>query len=143
MKTVLKSPKILSVLMLFFLITTGVSCKDQKSEKNLKDQVDQFEDDDSFAGSSKRDDICQLLTKDDIRSVFELSDAIELKQEEDRNAICSYDWEASSEKFMRYSVILNFASGGKRTDSQIDKAWEQQNKTVFAKRKMQSVSGVG
>ncbi|MDQ7917943.1 hypothetical protein RBU60_10180 [Mesonia sp. MT50] len=122
------------------------SCKDEKSQENGKsqiEQIDQLEDDDSFAGSSKRDDICQLLKEDDIRLVFDLSDAIEIKQEKDRDAICSYNWEASGEKFMKYTVMLNFASGGKRTKSQMDKAWEQQNKTVYSKRNMQSVSGVG
>lgn len=146
MKIIFNLSKITNLLLIVFILSIGISCKDQKSgeiEENLNDQMDQLENDESFAGSSKRDDICQLLTKDDIRSVFQLSDSIELKQEKDRDAICSYNWEASGEKFMKYTVILNFASGGKRAANQLDKAWEKQNQTVYKKRNLQKVSGVG
>ena len=141
MRTTSILPKITSFLLFIFIISMAISCKDQKSQKNLKDQIDQLEDDDSFAGSDKRDDICQLLTEKDIRLVFELSEKIEIKQSEDRNAICSYKWQTMDEKYN--TVMLNFASGGKRTKSQIDKAWEKQNKSVYKKHKPQSVSDVG
>lgn len=141
-----KLPRIFSLLMLVFLLITGISCKDQKSQESKKDlnnQIDQLEDDKNFAGSSKREDICKLLTKDDLRSVFNLSDAIKIEQKQTKKAICSYGWEASKEKFMKFSVMLNFASGGKRTANQLDKAWEKQNQTVYKKRNLQKVSGVG
>ncbi|SHF57666.1 hypothetical protein SAMN05444483_101649 [Salegentibacter echinorum] len=52
--------------MIVFILSIGTSCKDQKreeSKENLNDQMDQLENDESFAGSSKRTDICQLLTQ--------------------------------------------------------------------------------
>ncbi|MDN6310298.1 MAG: hypothetical protein ACTHY4_05465 [Flavobacteriaceae bacterium] len=139
-------PKITKLLLAVFLINIGVSCKDEKAQKNQPkqlDQIDQLENEESFAGSSKRKNICQLLTETDIRTVFRLSDAVDIEEDETRSAICSYDWEASGEKFMRYSVLLNFARGKKRTNSQIDKAWEKQNKTVYEKHHQQKVPGVG
>lgn len=146
MKTIFKQSRILSLFMLIFLLTTGISCKDQKSQKDendLNEQIDQLEDDDSFAGSSKRDDLCQLLTEKDVRLAFDLSEAIEIKQEKDRNAICSYKWEDPESKYLSYTVSLNFASGAKRTKSQIDKAWESQNNGIYAKHNMQPVTNVG
>lgn len=146
MKIIFNLSKITNTLLVVFVLSVVISCKDQESQdekKDLNDQIDHLEDDKSFAGSSKRDDICKLLTKDDLRAVFNLSDAIEIEQKETKNAICSYDWEASGEKFMKFSVILNFASGGKRTANQLDKAWEKQNQTVYKKRNLQKISGVG
>lgn len=143
MKIPFKLPKITKLLLVVFLLSTGISCKDQKGQKDLKKQMDQMEDGDSFAGSSKRDDICQLFTEKDIRSAFDLSDTIKVKQEKTRNVICSYEWETLGKNYMVYNVSLNFARGGKRTKSQIDKAWESQNKSVYKKHKPQNVSGVG
>lgn len=73
-----KTGKMKMDLFLIFLITMGTFCTGQK------------EDNENFAGSSKRDDICQLLSKADIQSVFALSDEIE--QKETKNAVCSYKW---------------------------------------------------
>jgi len=143
MKTIFTLPKTLRLLMLIFLLNTGISCKDQKNQKDLNEQIDQLEDDESFAGSSKRDDICELLKIDDIRSVFELSDAAEIDQDETKGAICSYEWEASGEKYMYYTVSLNFARGGNRTSSQIDAIWEDQNKKLYERHELQEVSNVG
>lgn len=141
MKTIQVKLKTLILLVLVSFIF--ISCGNDKKEgqKDLKKQMDELEDDNSFAGSSKRDDICKLLTKKDILSAFELSEEIEIKQSEDRNAICSYKWQTMDEKYN--TVMLNFASGGKRTKSQIDKAWKKQNKSVYKKHKPQNVSDVG
>lgn len=146
MKIMFNLSKIPNFLLIVFILSIGISCKDQKSgksKKNLNDQMDQLENDESFAGSDKRDDICKLLTEKDIQLVFDLSDTIEINQKKTRNAICTYDWEAPGKKFMNYSVSLNFARGGKRTKSQIDAAWQSQNKSVYKKHKPQKVSGVG
>lgn len=126
-----------SFLLVLFIFSTGVSCKDQRNQKN------QLEDDESFAGSSKRDDLCNLMKEDDIRSVFNLSDEIEIEQSEDKSASCSYQWEISDEKNLYYSVTLNFASGGKRTSKQIDAAWKGQNESVYADKNLQKVADVG
>lgn len=131
MKTIFRLPKTINLLLVIFLLSMGISCKGQK------------EDDKNFAGSSKRTDICQLITKDDIRSVFELSDEIEINQKKSKNAICSYGWRTPGEKFIFYSLKLNFARGGKRTNNQIDAIWESQNKKLYNRHNLQKVSGVG
>lgn len=146
MKTLFKLSKTTMLLLFVFLISIGVSCKDKEAQKKQPkelDQIDQLENDESFAGSSKRKDICQLLTEADIRSVFALSDAVEIEQDETKSAICSYKWEASGGKHMYYSVSLNFARGKKRTNSQIDAVWKGQNKKVYKRHKPQEISGVG
>lgn len=136
-------PKITNLLLIIFLIGLGVSCKDQKTQKSQLDQIENLEDDESFAGSSKRNDICELLTKSDIRSVFELSDNLEIKQAETKDAICTYKWETSGEIDKFYSVSLNFARGKKRSNSQIDTVWESQNESVYKKHDLLDISDVG
>lgn len=135
--TLLKST---NLLLAIFLIGLGVSCKDQKTPL---DQIDNLENDKSFAGSSKRDDICQLLTESDIQSVFALSDTIEIEQNETKSAICSYKWEASGKKDRYYSVSLNFARGEKRTNSQINAVWKDQNEKIYKEHNLQEISDVG
>lgn len=137
MKTFYKISNLGNLLLLLFIFSLGVSCKDQKNQEN------QLEDDKSFAGSSKRDDLCMLINQDDIRSVFALSDEIEIEQSERKSASCSYQWKIAGEKNLYYSVMLNFASGEKRTKNQIDAAWKSQNESVYAKKNMQKVAGVG
>lgn len=139
MKIFFKLPKTLTLRMLIFLIITGVSCKDHK----YQEEKVQMEDDESFAGSSKREDICQLLTEDNIRSVFELSNEIEIEQSESHETICSYGWWAPNIEHFYYSVSLNFARGGKRTNSQIDAIWKSQNEALYDRHQLQDVSGVG
>lgn len=124
-------------MMLIFLIITGASCKDQKNQKV------KMEDDENFAGSSKREDICALLKEDDVRSVFNLSNEVEVEQKESNSAICSYGWWAPNEAYLYYNVSLNFARGGKRSNSQIDGIWKSQNEAVYNRFELQDVSGVG
>lgn len=146
MKTLFKLSRTTKIMLAVFLISISVSCKDKKTQKDQPkqlDQIEELENEESFAGSSKRKDICQLITEEDVRGVFSLSDNVEIKQKKNRSSSCSYDWEATGEKFERYTVLLNFAKGKKRTNSQIDKIWENQNSTVYKNRELQKVSGVG
>lgn len=96
----------------------------------------------NYMGSSQRDDIDQLLTKDDIRSTFELADQVEIEHNVKRSAISSFDWESPEQERLFYSVKLNFARGDRRNNSQIDNVWESQNK-MYKKHNPQEVSGVG
>jgi|AntDeeMinimDraft_4_1070355.scaffolds.fasta_scaffold05592_1 hypothetical protein len=139
MKSKFESPKILTFLMLIFLISTGVSCKDQKNQKSQKVRI---EDDESFADSNRSDEICQLLTKDDIRSVFELDDQMKIYQEKQKsNKECYYRWKPSKKR-ITYFVSLNFVSGDRRTSSEIDKVWKIQS-NFTKKHNPRAVSGVG
>lgn len=140
MKTTSKLPKALVFLMLVTLISTGVSCKDQNTKT---DSTVKIEDDENYGGSSKREDICQLFNEDDVRSVFDLSEEVEIEQTESKNAICSYGWWSPDEEYLYYSVSLNFASGEKRTHNQIDAVWEGQNEDLYNRHQLQEVSGVG
>lgn len=133
-------PVTIRLLIFISIISTGLSCN-HKSDK--KDQKVQIENNESFAGSSKRADICQMIKEDDIRSVFDLSNEVEIKQKESKSVICSYGWEDSGKKYLYYTVSLNFARGGERTESQIDTVWENQNETVYNRFQLQDVSGVG
>lgn len=141
MKRIFKCPKALRFLVLMTLIGTGLSCNDTKDKKDSGVQIE--ENDENFAGSSTREDICELFTEDDIRSVFDLSQEVEIEQSESNSAICSYGWWAPDEKYLYYSVSLNFARGGKRTNSQIDAIWEGQNKDLYNRHQLQDVPGVG
>lgn len=124
--------KIKNLLLTSLVIQMMLSCQDQKVRESDK----------NFAGSSKREDICDLLKKDDIRSVFELSKELDIKQR-DQEAICSYGWKAAGDKFLYYSVKLNFARGGKRTKSQIDATWEGQYDRLYHRHEMQKIPSVG
>jgi hypothetical protein len=137
MKTAFTLSKITNLMLVFFLISTGISCKDQNNQKT------KIEDDMSFAGSSKRDNICQLIDKEDVQSIFGLSDEISIKQKESKSAVCSYEWTAKSEKILVYTLMLNFARGEKRNNSQIDAVWKGQNTGVYSKHNLQKVSCLG
>lgn len=143
MKTIFKLQKSVALLMFFSLFILGASCNDKKSEKNLKDQIDKLEDDENFAGSSKREDICELLNKDDIMEVFALSEENELKQKSSHGTICQYDWSINKGTMTLFSASLNFARGGQHTNSQIGAIWEGQNNGVYKKWNPKEVSGVG
>lgn len=143
MKNKFKFQKTVALLMFFSLFIIGVSCNDKKSEKNLKDQIDNLEDDGNFAGSSKRDDICELMNKDDIMDVFGLSEENELEQKSSHGTICSYDWRVNKEEPTFFTASLNFARDGKHTDSQIDAIWKGQNDGIFKKHHPEKVSDVG
>lgn len=136
----------ISSLLLIIIMTIGVSCKDNNDpKKQIKklDQIDDLEDDESFAGSSKRKDICLLITESDIREIFALDNDVKIEQKKNRSASCTYKWESSDGNRMFYRVSLNFAKGEKRSKNQIDKIWENQNNTVYKKRELQKISGVG
>lgn len=146
MKTLFKLSRSIKFLLAICLISLLVSCKEKETQDGkLKklEQTEKLEDDESFAGSSKRKDICQLLTKADIRSVFELSDVEEIKQNKIKSAICSYKWEVSGETTLFYSFSLNFARGEKRNSSQINAVWRNQNDKLYKRHNLQEVSGVG
>jgi len=117
----------------FCSVSAITSCQEKKKEENKS----------SHFGSSKRDDICQLITEKDIRSVFELEGQVEVKQEENRKASCFYEWSSLHEKNLYYSVGINFAKGGQRSANEINKVWEKQNKSVYKERGLQEISGIG
>ena len=125
--------KIASLLLAFLVIQVMISCKNQKAKEN----------DENFAGLSRRDDICNLLKKEDIQSVFELSKELKIEQRKEEKAICFYGWKTASDQFLYYSVTLNFAQGKKRTKSQIDATWKGQYDRLYHRHQMQEVSNVG
>ncbi|EGV42319.1 hypothetical protein BZARG_2553 [Bizionia argentinensis JUB59] len=131
MKTISKLPKATYLLLFLFLISVATSCK--KEEKNKG----------SYFGSSQREDISKLITKEDIRSIFELDNDHEIEHKEKKSAISSFDWEMPSDKKLFYSVKLNFARGDRRSSSVIDKIWEGQSKSVYQEKGLQEVSDVG
>jgi len=135
-----KLPVTIRLLLFISIMSAGVSCNDNSDKKNQKVQI---ENDDSFAGSSKRADICQMIKEDDIRFVFDLSNEVEIKQKESKSVICSYGWEDSGKEYLYYTVSLNFVRGGERTDSQINTVWENQNETLYNRFQLQDVSGIG
>lgn len=102
-----------------------------------------MEDDENFAGSSKRDDICELMNKEDIMEVFGLSEENELEQKSSHGTICSYDWSINKGIMTLFSASLNFARDGQHTNSQIDAIWEGQNNGIYKKWNPEEVSDVG
>ncbi|MDQ7916584.1 hypothetical protein RBU60_03275 [Mesonia sp. MT50] len=125
--------KIESLLLAFLVIQMMISCKNQKAKEN----------DENFTGSSRRDDICNLLKKEDIQSVFEVSKELKIEQREEEKAICFYGWKAAGDEFLYYSVTLNFARGEKRTKSQIDALWKGQYDRLYHRHELQEVTHVG
>ena len=141
MKTI---PKIINLLLIILLIGASTACKDHKASKiNSTAPINKLEDDKSFAGSSKREDICNFFDKEDVRLAFDVSDEIEIEQKESKSTICSYDWIANRETMLVYSLSLNFARGEKRSNGQIDAVWKSQNTGVYSKHNLQKVSGLG
>ncbi|SEA35044.1 hypothetical protein [Psychroflexus halocasei] len=96
------------------LIVTLSSCQEEKKG--------------SYFGSSQRDDIGELITKENIRDVFDLSNDVVIEKKVKKDAITSYDWESPETKKLFYSIKLNFSKGNRRSSSKIDKVWETQNK---------------
>lgn len=139
MKTIFELPKMLNFLMIVLLTSTGVSCKDQK---NQEDQKVQIEEGASSAAANRPDEICQLLTEDDIRSVFELNEEVKINQEKQKsNKKCYYSWKPSKTR-ISYFVNLSFVSGDRRTSSEIEEVWRVQS-TFSQEHNPREVSGVG
>lgn len=121
----IRSSKWLLVLSLLFLAT---ACKDGKKSTP-----------ENKSGSAERTDLCELLNEDLIKTTFNLSSEVVLKKDDGKN-ICSYEWSVNDGW---YSISLNFARGGQRSDSSAQAVWESQNKGIYADKNMQEVTGVG
>nr|WP_299201620.1 hypothetical protein [uncultured Brumimicrobium sp.] len=85
---------------------------------------------------------CELINTDDIRSVFNLSNTVEVEQTKKHGEICYYKWR-SVENNLDYSVRFAFARWDKKSDEEVNKTWEKQNESTYNKHNMQVVPGVG
>ena len=131
MKTTFKLPKIIKLLMLIALVSTGVSCNDKNDKKH--------ENKGTFDGSNS----CELITADNIRSVFNLKDGMEIEQTKKLKEICYYKWQSPTQDSLRYSVRFTFSRWEQKSASDVKKTWQSQNKSVYNDRNLQKVSGVG
>lgn len=128
MKNISNAPKIITFLLVFFLICLGTSCKDKKSD---------------YKGSYDGSNSCELITADDIRSVFNLNNTVEIEQTKKLKEVCYYKWQSSTQNSFHYSVRFTFSRWKQKSASEMNKTWESQNKSVYNDRNLQKVNGVG
>lgn len=128
MKFSSKLPKITSILMLVFFVSISISCNNKKSnEKGF------------YNGSSD----CDLITTDDIRSIFNLNASVEIEQEKKLGEICYYRWESPQDEKMKHAIRFAFSRWEQKSTADMDKTWKKQNESVYKKHNMQNVPGVG
>lgn len=129
MKRSLKKIRNINLIVCLVLIVTISSCQEEKNKG-------------SYFGSSQRDDITKLITKEDVQDVFNLSNDVAIEKKVKKDAITSYDWESPETKNLFYSIKLNFSKGNRRSRSEIDEVWETQDK-FLEKHNPQEISDIG
>lgn len=130
MKLISKLSRITSFSLVILFMSLGISCKDKK-------------DKDDNIGAHKDSSGCELISSADIRLVFNLKGGIEIEQNKKLDEICYYNWAASGQEKLHYSVRFGLARWAQKGASEIDKTWEEQNETIYKEYNSQKVSGVG
>lgn len=128
MKTLFPFPKTINLILVIVFISLGTSCKDKKSNKKG-----------SYDGSSS----CELITADNIRSVFDLGNNIEIEQTKKLKEICYYKWQSPNGEKLKYTVRFAFARWAEKSATEMDKTWKSQNKAIYKKHNLQKIPGVG
>src|SRR5690606_25694430 len=130
MKKMLRSSKITSFLWVIFLVGLGASCQDKKDVSENKE---------SYEGSNS----CELITAENIRSIFNLGEDVEIKQTEKFRKVCYYTWQSQNEEKLHYSVRFAFARWAQKSATEIERTWANQNEAVYKEHNLQKVPGVG
>lgn len=84
---------------------------------------------------------CELLNETLVRQTFGLPGDLSFDITDEYD-ICMYGW-ASENASSFYSLSLNFAPGGRRSEESVQAAWKSQNEGVYKDKDMQKVAGVG
>lgn len=128
MKAFFKSSQFTTYSFMFFLLFLGTSCKDKASGQKG-----------SYDGTSS----CELISANNIRSVFNLSKEVEIEQTKNLKEICYYKWQSPDNEELQYTVRFAFARWAQKSEAEMNTTWENQNKQIYSKHNLQQVPGVG
>ncbi len=115
-------------LLVMSLVILASSCNDKTSDQK---------------GSYDNSDSCELITVSDVRSVFDLSNQVEIEQTKKHDEICYYKWQSPENPNLEYTVRFAFARWAQKSEAEMNKTWETQNKQVYSKHNLQEVPGIG
>ena len=99
------------------------------------------ENDSAEAVAAVPEDLCELLNEDLVKFTFNLSEDM-VFEKSDSETICMYDWSNDAVNVF-YSVSLNFAPGGQRSEADAMQVWKSQNEGVYEGKSLKEVAGVG
>ncbi len=84
---------------------------------------------------------CDLLHENLVKKIFDLPEDVTFDKTDEYD-VCMYGWSSEDTRSF-YSLSLNFASGGKRSDENAREIWDEQDKIVYKGIDMLDVHGVG